>query len=126
MMEGEVEQRLQERIVEIVRRLQSQLHSSFRETRIQQENTEDAPSSSRAAAKRPVEPQNVTSTAQDDPLFPMSNFDILDPNDIEDLDHFFFDNHLDFEPGSFSGMGTDSGYGSKDLNFFPEKGPFSG
>jgi len=110
MMEGEVEEQLRNRIVDIVRSLQSKLLSTFRGLYTEQG------SPGWDASLRPEGKKSEGSTSTPDPAAETTlDFDILESGGLgfPDFNDFVFDGSL-----SLHGAGSDSGYGSKEFHCF--------
>jgi len=118
MMEGEVEERLRNRIVEMIRSLQVQLHKNFHE----EFGLSDAGVPPPGSGSETSRPETAPYQLPPDALFSAS---VLEPGSIGNPafseDSFVFDNSFDFalelsHDGNFMDLGTDSGYGSREMN----------
>ncbi|KAH8898964.1 hypothetical protein GQ53DRAFT_836930 [Thozetella sp. PMI_491] len=94
MMEGEIEEQIRQRVVEVVRDLQTQLHTSFRELR--------TTTAVRAEVDQELEPPNPQGVTMDMAFCP----DLMGSEtvDLTSIDNFIFDGTFDFGDDGFGGI----------------------
>ncbi|KAH8898428.1 hypothetical protein GQ53DRAFT_837335 [Thozetella sp. PMI_491] len=107
MMMGEVEEQLQQRIIDMVRNLQTQLHGAFRE-RCAAQALPDMHVSPAGSAEQPQRPRSPSLTATDTPC----GFSLVWPDELDlyEVDNLLFGNSVDFGGDGFLEAGSETEY----------------